>query len=98
MLRAGLAAAFTLAIACAAAAQGDVSTLVDRASAYVESFQRNFGSVVAEERYEQRLRRTPTPTGTSVQQRGGGGPQETTLVSDFLLVEVKGEGWLPFRP
>ena len=22
---------------------------------------------------------------------------ETTLVSDFLLVEVKGEGWLPFR-
>jgi hypothetical protein len=97
MLRAGLAAAFTLAIACAAAAQGDVSTLVDRASAYVESFQRNFGSVVAEERYEQRLRRTPTPTGTSVQQRGGGGPQETTLVSDFLLVEVKGEGWLPFR-
>ena len=32
-----------------------------------------------------------------MQQRGGGGPQETTLVSDFLLVEVKGEGWLPFR-
>ncbi len=32
-----------------------------------------------------------------MQQRGGSGPQETTLVSDFLLVEVKGEGWLPFR-
>ncbi len=66
-------------------------------SAYVEAFQQNFGSVVAEERYEQRLRRVPNPTNTSVQQRGGGGPQETTLVSDFLLVEVKGEGWLPFR-
>ena len=43
------------------------------------------------------MRRVPSATNTSVQQRGGGGPQETTLVSDFLLVEVKGEGWLPFR-
>ena len=93
----GLAAAFTLNIADGAAGQTDVSTLVDRASAYVEAFQQNFGSVVAEERYEQRLRRVPNPTNTAVQQRGGGGPQETTLVSDFLLVEVKGEGWLPFR-
>jgi hypothetical protein len=81
----------------AVAAQTDVSALVDRASAYVENFHRKFGSVVAEERYEQKLRRIPNPTNTSVQQRGGGGPQETTLVSDFLLVEVKGEGWLPFR-
>jgi hypothetical protein len=95
--RAGLATAFTLAIAHGAAAQTDVSALVDRASAYVETFQQNFGSVVAEERYVQRLRRIPNPTNTSVQQRGGGGPQETTLVSDFLLVEVEGEGWLPFR-
>ena len=94
---AGLAAALTVALAGGAAAQTDVATLVDRASAYVEAFQRNFGSVVAEERYEQRLRRVPNPTNTAVQQRGGGGPQETTLVSDFLLVEVKGEGWLPFR-
>jgi hypothetical protein len=70
---------------------------MDRASAYVETFQQNFGSVVAEERYVQRLRRIPNPTNTAVQQRGGGGPQETTLVSDFLLVEVEGEGWLPFR-
>ena len=30
-------------------------------------------------------------------QRGGGGPTETVLVSDFLLVQVPGEGWLPFR-
>ncbi len=93
----GLAAAFVVTFANGAAGQTDVSTLVDRASAYVEAFQQNFGSVVAEERYEQRLRRVPNPTNTAVQQRGGGGPQETTLVSDFLLVEVKGEGWLPFR-
>ena len=95
--RAGLAAAFVVTAANAAAAQTEVSVLVDRAGAYVEQFQRDFGSVVAEERYEQKLHRIPNPTNTSVQQRGGSGLQETTLVSDFLLVEVKGEGWLPFR-
>jgi hypothetical protein len=97
MRRASLAAVFVITVANAAAAQTDVTALVDRAVAYVERFQENFGSVVAEERYEQKLRRAPTPGNTSMQQRGGGGPQETTLVSDFLLVEVKGEGWLPFR-
>jgi hypothetical protein len=70
--------------------------LLDRASRYVESFQRNFGSVVAEERYQQTLRRVLGANTTSVQ-RGGMGPVETVLVSDFLLVQVPGEGWLPFR-
>ena len=70
--------------------------LLDRASRYVESFQRNFGSVVAEERYEQTLRRVLGSSTTSVP-RGGGGPTQTVLVSDFLLVQVPGEGWLPFR-
>jgi hypothetical protein len=97
MREARLAAVFVVAFAHASAAQTPVSVLVDRASAYVEKFQQSFGSVVSEERYEQRMRRVPSATNTSVQQRGGPGPQETTLVSDFLLVEVKGEGWLPFR-
>jgi len=92
-----LAAAFVVTVANAASAQVDLQALVDRASGYVERFQKTFGSVVSEERYEQKLRRIAIPGGTSVQQRGGGGPQETTLVSDFLLVEVEGEGWLPFR-
>jgi hypothetical protein len=70
--------------------------LLDRASRYIESFQRNFGTVVAEERYEQTLRRVPGSNTTSVQ-RGGGGPTQTVLVSDFLLVQVPGQGWLPFR-
>jgi hypothetical protein len=74
----------------------DFDSLLSRAGAYVESFQRNFGSVVAEERYEQALRRVIGANTTSVQ-RGGGGPMETVLVSDFLLVQVPGEGWLPFR-
>jgi hypothetical protein len=105
--RAGLAVAFVLAVTSAIAAQAggskeqdppySVDALVERAVAYVERFQQNFGSVVSEERYEQRLRRIPIAGNTNVQPRGGGGPQETTLVSDFLLVEVKGEGWLPFR-
>jgi hypothetical protein len=73
-----------------------VQQLLDRAGAYVESFQRTFGSVVAEERYEQRLRRAPGSNTTSIP-RGGTGPVETVLVSDFLLVQVPGEGWLPFR-
>ena len=111
--RVGLAVAFVLALTSAVAAQTggsreqgaskeqdapyDVGALVDRAVTYVERYQQNFGSVVSEERYEQRLRRLAIAGGSSVQQRGGSGPQETTLVSDFLLVEVKGEGWLPFR-
>jgi hypothetical protein len=73
-----------------------LDSLLARAGAYVETFQRNFGAVVAEERYEQTTRRVPGANTTSVQ-RGGGGPTDTVLVSDFLLVQVPGEGWLPFR-
>jgi hypothetical protein len=76
--------------------QATFDQLLTRAGAYVESFQRSFGSVVAEERYAQTLRRVPGSITTSVQ-RGGTGPVETVLVSDFLLVQVPGEGWLPFR-
>jgi hypothetical protein len=63
-----------------------------RAVAYVDTFHTEFGSVVAEERYEQRIRRGTGPISTRNR-----GPQETVLVSDFLLVQVPGEGWLPFR-
>jgi hypothetical protein len=91
-----LIAVLVVMLPYAAAAQTDVSVLVDRASAYVESFHEKFGSVVAEERYQQRLRRVISATNTSMQQRGAS-PPETTLVSDFLLVQVPGEGWLPFR-
>ena len=96
MRGAGLAVLFGVLLVHTAVAQTDVEVLVDRASAYVETFQKNFGSVVAEERYEQTLRRAPGAN-TSVQQRGGSGPTQTVLVSDFLLVQVKGQGWLPFR-
>jgi hypothetical protein len=96
MRLAALATAICLSSANLAQAQVSFDELLARAGAYVESFQRNFGSVVAEERYEQTLRRAIGANTTSVQ-RGGGGPTETVLVSDFLLVQVPGEGWLPFR-
>src|SRR5687767_10853996 len=67
--------------------------LLDRVSSYVETFQKEFGSVVAEERYEQRIRRFVGATSSSSNARLG----ETVLLSDFLLVQVPGEGWLPFR-
>jgi len=70
--------------------------LVSRVGAYVGQFYRSFGSVVAEERYEQAVRRAPGSSTTSVR-RGDNGPIATTLVSDFLMVQVPGEGWMPFR-
>jgi hypothetical protein len=79
-----------------AGAQSTPQDLLTRVSTYVGDFYRRFGSIVAEERYEQTIRRSPGSIGTTVQ-RGGGGPVATTLVSDFLLVQVPGEGWLPFR-
>src|SRR5262245_9760080 len=79
-----------LAWAGPAAAQ-DASALVDRAAAYVEVFQRDFGAMVAEERYEQAIR--PVAGSVTRSGRGVAGPQQTVLVSDFLLVQVPGEGW-----
>jgi hypothetical protein len=77
-------------------AQVDLAALLARAAAYIATFDREFGSVVAEERYEQDIRPAIAATGTSTR-RSGGGPVHTVLVSDFLLVQVAGEGWWPFR-
>jgi hypothetical protein len=74
-------------------AQADASPLLGRATAFADRFFEQFGSVVSEERYEQRVRRAPASTTTSSRTR----LQDTTLVSDFLLVQVPGEGWVPFR-
>ena len=94
-MRLVLVAALVLVGASSGRAQTP-SDLVARASAYVSDFYKSFGSIVAEERYEQTLRRVGVSNTTTVQ-RGGGGPTATTLVSDFLLVQVPGKGWIPFR-
>ena len=99
--RMGLASLLGALVAAAAVAQtvdgqhslvrGDASDLLDRATAYVDRFYREFGSIVAEERYEQWSR--PRPGSLPL-----GSPRErTVLVSDFLLAQVPGGGWRPFR-
>jgi hypothetical protein len=82
-----------LGFGISASAAAQAPSLLDRVSSYVESFQQQFGSVVAEERYEQRIRRFAGGMSSSSNARLG----ETVLLSDFLLVQVPGEGWLPFR-
>jgi hypothetical protein len=91
--------AFAAACACALAlgpgvqAQSEVGALIDRATVYVDEFQRRFGSMVTEERYEQSVQ-----DGIALGARGVRPPFErVVLVSDFLLVQVPGEGWTPFR-
>ena len=88
-----------LACACALAAasavlhaQSEVGTLVDRAAAYVEQFQRRFGTMVTEERYEQSIQEA-----IAIGARSRPQMERVVLVSDFLLVQVPGEGWMPFR-
>jgi hypothetical protein len=67
-----------------------LDVVLPRLFAYVERFDREFGSMVVEERYEQTLRRV---AGTGVP----GGETRRVLRSDFLLVNVPGQGWMPFR-
>ncbi len=89
-----VAAAFVLAGTPVSQAQLDVRALLGKASAYVQQFERDFGSMVAEERYEQSIRPNIS---TTVRSNRNAGPLQTVLVSDFLLVQVPGEGWMPFR-
>ena len=79
-----------LLVSSAAAAQSApaLDVVLSRMFEYVERFQREFGSMVAEERYEQTIR------------QGAGftrGETRRDLRSDFLLVNVPGQGWTPFR-
>ena len=65
----------------------------DRArSPYVEQFQRRFGSMVSEERYEQSVQSV-----RAVARGARAAVRARRAVSDFLLVQVPGEGWTPFR-
>ena len=75
------------------AAQSEVTAIVDRAVTYVDEFQRRFGSMVTEERYEQSVQEPSSLGARSAR------PQfdRVVLVSDFLLVQIPGEGWTPFR-
>lgn len=79
--------------ATSARAQSDFQTVVSRASAFVEAFQKDFGGMVAEERYEQDVRAVTT----NILLRGRAAPPaRAVLRSDFGLVRTS-DRWMPFR-
>jgi hypothetical protein len=84
---------FALCMAVSAAplqstAPEPLDLVLPRMFAYVDQFMRDFGAMVAEEQYVQ-----------SVRQAAGfsRGDTRRELRSDFLLVNVPGQGWTPFR-
>lgn len=95
MLRLACVAMIAALMAAAPVAQTppsvDLVTLIARASAYAGRFQQQFGSVVAEERYQQVSRPV---AGSS---RVGSNMGAIELRSDFLLVQMRAGEWLPFR-
>ena len=64
-----------------------LDVVLTRMFAYVEQFMRDLGAVVAEEDYVQSVRQATI----------GRGDTRRELKSDFLLVNVPGQGWTPFR-
>jgi len=97
--KAVLTLALTLAAAPIAAlsATTPVSDVVDRASAYVSAYFREFSTIVAEEHYEQRS--NPMP-GVDVfgQITAAQRPEHVELRSDVLLVTpTASSNWLTFR-
>jgi hypothetical protein len=89
----GLAAALSLAVVSASAAQQrtapalTLEDVIQRAVAATASFERTFAAVVADEHLVQRDQRG---MGRSLSRR--------EMRSDLLLVRVPGQdGWLPFR-
>ena len=81
------------------------TTIIGSAMRYVMAYEQKFALLVAEETYVQELQRPPNP-GDNLSQRnpGGGmragGTMERRIIrSDFLLVQLggDGEGWMPFR-
>jgi len=74
--------------------------LVARAAAYVADYQVRLSSVVAEERYQQRLRVLTGPAaGVLGPTRGStSAERRRNLLSDYLLVWVPSlDAWMPFR-
>lgn len=94
------------------AGDAPLSALLERASTYVEHFQQTFSAVVMEERYVQVVKvwsgKPPEP-GTEPElawksstkepsgARGDGLVRRRQLLSDVLLVQAVGQGWMGYR-
>ena len=80
-------------------------TVLSSAMRYVMSYEQQFSLLAAEEHYVQELQRPTNPGSNLTRSNPGGGMQaggpvsRQTLRSDFLLVQLggDGEGWMPFR-
>src|SRR5471032_3276895 len=83
-----------LMLAPVSAQEPALTTVLERAGAYVVEFQRKLSGVVAEEQYVQEVR-YPLGTGTRVNQLL---PTHRELKSDLLMVKpVGGDRWMQFR-
>jgi hypothetical protein len=65
-----------------------LDVVLPRMFAYVEQFMRDLGGMVSEEQYVQSLRQASGLSRVDARRE---------LKSDFLLVNVPGQGWTPFR-
>ena len=86
------------------AAQPALQDLLDRATRYVQEYERSFTLLVADEEYLQWIERPTNPGSNLSRTNPGGGMQaggerkRVVLKSDFVLVQLgEGMGWMPFR-
>ena len=81
------------------------TTIIGSAMRYVMAYEQKFALLAADETYVQELQRPPNPgdnlsrTNPGGGMRAGGAMSRLVIKSDFLLVQLggDGEGWMPFR-
>ena len=81
------------------------TTIIGSAMRYVIAYEQKFTLLAADETYVQELQRPPNPgdnlsrTHPGGGMRAGGAMSRLVIKSDFLLVQLggDGEGWMPFR-
>lgn len=81
------------------------TTVLSSAMRYAMNYEQRFAFLAADEFYHQEIQRPPNPGSNLSRSNPGGGMQgggpisQQTIKSDFLLVQLggDGEGWMPFR-
>lgn len=81
------------------------TTIISSAMRYAMAYEQKFALMVAEETSIQELQRPPNPGDNLSQRNPGGGMraggaiEQKIIRSDFMLVQLggDGEGWMPFR-
>jgi hypothetical protein len=81
------------------------TTVLSSAMRYAMNYEQRFALLAADELYVQELQRPPNPGSNLSRSNPGGGMQgggainQLIIKSDFLLVQLggDGEGWMPFR-